>query len=367
MAGIRYLDLIADTEALANVTGQRALFRRLVNNAVAHIASRWNWPYLWTGSFFTTDDDYSTGTVDVTIGSTAVTGNSTVWTAAMVGRKIRVASQRAYYTIASRTSNTAITLDQPYQGATATAQTYSLYQDEYLLRSDVDYPKLLRQIETGVPLLSLDISEFDLRYPAPETLGDPVIQTLIGRNVGTYTTGTITISSGSRIMTGVSTAWTTARGLSRGTKIQVGSVVFTVNTITNDTSLTVYESAAATIAEGTSYTAIIDNLIVQVLDLPDAARNIYYRFQRLPAVLDIDADMPDLPDSIHPLILDRVLIYSWVHKGFEDRAEAAESRFEHNLAQAILKYGSATPDRRQQRASSDRLYPMFKQPNIINN
>lgn len=80
--------------------------------------------------------DYTTGTVDaVTVNSTAVTGSSTVWTAPMVGRWIRVtpsntataAGDGYWYEIAARTSDTAIVLRRPYGGDTLSAGAAAAY------------------------------------------------------------------------------------------------------------------------------------------------------------------------------------------------------------------------------------------------
>lgn len=79
--------------------------------------------------------DYTTGTVDtVTNGSGAVTGDSTVWSAAMVGRWIQL-PDNYWYNITARTSNTAITVSPVYQGttqATPAAETYVLGEKSLL-------------------------------------------------------------------------------------------------------------------------------------------------------------------------------------------------------------------------------------------
>lgn len=71
-------------------------------------------------------DDYSTGTASVTADSAAVTGSSTVWTAVMVDRFFKIddpAGDGLWYRILSRTSNTAITLENTVT-VTAAGQTY---------------------------------------------------------------------------------------------------------------------------------------------------------------------------------------------------------------------------------------------------
>lgn len=67
--------------------------------------------------------DYSTGTATFTNGSATVTGTSTVWTAGMVGQYIvtrNATGDNVYYQITARASNTSITIETTYGGATVT-------------------------------------------------------------------------------------------------------------------------------------------------------------------------------------------------------------------------------------------------------
>lgn len=69
--------------------------------------------------------DYSTGTATFTNGSATVTGTSTVWTAAMVGQYIvtrNATGNNVYYQITARASDTSITIETTYSGATVTGK-----------------------------------------------------------------------------------------------------------------------------------------------------------------------------------------------------------------------------------------------------
>src|SRR3990167_1261575 len=228
------------------------------------------------------------------------------------------------------------------------------YQDEHLLRADVDYPKILRQIENGLPLLSLNASEFDLAFPTPSTMGDSTIETYLGRNVGTYETGTVQLPASSRTLTGSSTVWTTARGVGRGTKMRIGDAVFTVNTVDSDTQITLYEANGTTaVAAGTAYAAIIDNPIVLLHPIPDTVVNYYYRFQRVPAVMDRDGDIPDLPHALHHLLVEETQVWAYIYKGLQDQAQASRTRYESDLVDAIRSFGHSNPDRTYRKHSFD--------------
>jgi hypothetical protein len=79
--------------------------------------------------------DYSTGTVTLTNGSTAVTGSSTVWTpttnSQLESRWIQIAQtagDNLWYQVQSVNSATSLTLYQPYQGINVSGGSYTLGQ-----------------------------------------------------------------------------------------------------------------------------------------------------------------------------------------------------------------------------------------------
>jgi hypothetical protein len=338
MAGSRYIDLITDAEEITQVRSIRSVVKRLCNDVTAHICGVAEWPFLWTESWFQTTDDYSTGTVSVANGSASVAGTDTVFTAGMVGRKMRIGADTAYYTIKTFTSTLALVLDQTYQGTTDTAATYVIYKDEYLLRADVDQQKRIRNSDNGLALFSLTAGEFDQLYPSPSGTGVPSLDVYTGRAVKTYSTGTVSATSGTRTLTGASTSWTTAEGVGKGTKMKVGTLIFTVNTVDSDTSMTVYEVPTANVSAGTAYTAIVDNPVVLLHSIIDAVLTMYYRFQRIPAVMDADNDIPDIPYPMHPLIGLGMLPMLWRQKGFTSQALEAQGAFDKQLAQWLVRY-----------------------------
>jgi len=67
---------------------------------------------------------YSTGTVSVTIGGTAVTGSGTTWTAAMVGRSIFLSG--SWYPITAVTDTTHLTIGLNYARATLSGASYMI-------------------------------------------------------------------------------------------------------------------------------------------------------------------------------------------------------------------------------------------------
>lgn len=74
-----------------------------------------------------TTADYTTGTIQVTNGSTAVVGTGTTFAAGMVGKMIRVGTDNAFYRIAVFTDATHITLASNYTGTGGSGQTYTIF------------------------------------------------------------------------------------------------------------------------------------------------------------------------------------------------------------------------------------------------
>lgn len=88
--------------------------------------------------FTFSQDDYTTGTVSLTQGSTTVTGSGTTFTSSMVGREFRVTdgSDGYDYRIAGYTSGTVLTLEEPFLGVSGAGKTFILgeapiYPSEY--------------------------------------------------------------------------------------------------------------------------------------------------------------------------------------------------------------------------------------------
>jgi len=72
---------------------------------------------------------YTTGTVTMINGSATVTGSGTTFTAAMVGRYFTITTAGGdgqWYKIASRTSNTVITLENYYDGISGSSLNYKI-------------------------------------------------------------------------------------------------------------------------------------------------------------------------------------------------------------------------------------------------
>lgn len=111
------------------MTGFLDTVRWVMRRIRAHGDRLGGWSFDWTRGNIDLIASYDTGTIAIVSGATTVTGTGTDFTAAMVGRKIRIVG--VPYTIASRASATEVEIDTAYVGGTETEASFIIYQDEY--------------------------------------------------------------------------------------------------------------------------------------------------------------------------------------------------------------------------------------------
>lgn len=354
---MRFADIVTRVKDISNVTGKDGLIKDSIQAGLNEIASN-DLPYLMEEEVLLLVAPYETGTITTTNASKTITGSSTTFTSAMVGRKIRIGSETQYYRVAAFVSTTEITLNVEYQGTGASGATYSIYKDEYRMAPDADAYKVLRQMENAKSVIDLSPTAFDLFQPAPTAEGPPSFSILVGSKLDTYETGTVSGTGNASTITGSSTLWTDVEGLERGSKITVGSYVYTVKSVDSDTQLTIYENLVATISAGTAYIVHLDNLIIQFFDIPDAAELIHYRYQRRAYPLIDDQDIPDLPLEWHHILINAGLIWAWATK---DKQQSALELtiFQSKKKDLLSKIGNISKNRVYSRRSQDIFFSEF--------
>jgi len=345
---MRVVDCLSDAEIIAAIgTGRRDVLRRGLQQLLFRYAAAWPWPHYRARGTIATIDDYSTGTVDVTQGSTTVSAGDSApsFPAAAAGRKIRFGSQQAWYDILTRDSASQLTLVQAYQGATLDEGTYTIFQDEHRLAPNCQRPLDFIQLEDQVMMTVFTYLTFDQLFSDVGSLGDPIYLTVLGRRDDRYTTGTIALTANSRALTGSgSPAWTSVEGLGDGSRIAVEDTgeVFTVRSVDSATAITAYELAAAAETSST-YIAFMNNLRVLVRNIPDEARNLYYRYQRRPFLPVRDYDEIDAPLEHHGMFKEGVLSLAWQMKGDKDTANYYDTKFAGWLKEQIREIGHDSP------------------------
>lgn len=349
------LDIATQVENMSLVTSERTLVNLSIQIALNRIVESFDWPFYMQQGVVNTAATYQTGTAKVTNGSTTVTGVGTTFTAAMVGRKFRHASENAYYVISAYVSATQVTLNTPYQGATdSTGSSYTIYKDEYRLAPDVDKYKKSIQIGNGVSMQDIPISTFDNYFPTPQSYANPNITMLVGTKLDRYSTGTVTATASTTIITGVGTSWTTVEGLGRMSDIVVGTSRYTIKSVDSDTQITVYEPLSNGF-NGVTYYAIMNNLVVQYYNIPSTQQNINYRYYRVPEALANDYDVPDMPHQWHWLLIYGSLSFLFLQKGDINKSQMeSEARFIDGINMMKVKLGNFSNNLIFKRKSVDR-------------
>src|SRR3990167_11243117 len=202
--------LLSDVESISGIgASKRNELRRGLQELLFRYASAWPWPHYRARGTVTMVDDYTTGTVAMTQGSTAITFTSATLTAGMAGRKIQFNGEQQWYDLLSvNTGASTAVLRQSYQGTTDTDATFVIYQDEYRLAANCQRALDFIQLEDQVQMAMFTYLDFDRLFADVGSLGDPLYVTMIGRNDDRYTTGTIALTANNRTVTGTSTAWT---------------------------------------------------------------------------------------------------------------------------------------------------------------
>jgi hypothetical protein len=138
-------------------------------------------------------------------------------------------------------------------------------------------------------------------------------------------------------------------------KIRIGNNVYTVKSVDSATQITTFETIT-TVSSGTTYEITLNNLVVQLYNIPNTAQLLYYRYFRIPSILANDYDIPDMPHNWHWLLMYGALSVVLMQKGDINKAQIeAETRFMNGLDMMKIKIGSFSPDRIYKRKSVDRM------------
>lgn len=148
------------------------LLKAWINEAYHNILDARQWKGLETRATLQTVSTYRTGTVAATNGSAAIAGTGTTFTAAMTGRKFRIAGSLEVYTF-TYASATGATLDRPFEGATITGASYEIFANVYSLPSRVKHIVLMRNTRLGVPMEPISEVNLDQASASRLSIGEP--------------------------------------------------------------------------------------------------------------------------------------------------------------------------------------------------
>lgn len=181
-----------------SVTATENQAKRAVNVALhdMHIGQGEKFPWAERSGTLITQDDYNTGTVSISQGSTTLTGTGSLWNTANVfgvtnvrttGR-IVINGGVEVYGISAIGSDTSITLSSAFTQADVTDGSYLYFEDEYALASDFLKPLDMQYFDHDHEIVLISRSEFRRRYPRNKVVGQPRIATIEDRPASGSTT-----------------------------------------------------------------------------------------------------------------------------------------------------------------------------------
>jgi len=108
-----------------------------INDVLQFLALERRWPFYETTGYFNLAPPYTTGTVAITQGATAVAGTSTVWASGMVGQDFYQTDDAGHaYMVSAVGGNTSLTLASGFLGDTVTVGTYQIRYIRYAAATD---------------------------------------------------------------------------------------------------------------------------------------------------------------------------------------------------------------------------------------
>ena len=187
--GDLYTMLLEALRADKSSTSGVSQAKRAINIALQdmHLGTDYKVPWAERRAILRTQDDYTTGTVTTTKGSTTVTGDSTLWntansfgdTNALANGKMVFSGSRAPYTVQTVSSDTAIVLADKFAETSLAASAYTYFKDEYDLESDFLRMVDLQTFSDEMEILLISRTEFRRRFPDNTIPGRPNVACLL--------------------------------------------------------------------------------------------------------------------------------------------------------------------------------------------
>ena len=179
-----YTDLQNRVRVTTGVTATQTQAQRYINIALSDInlGFQYKLPWLERTAQLRTHSPYTTGTVAISVGSTALIGTDTLWNTvnsynennARTSGKMLLEGTTDIYPIATVGSDTSITLQSRYVGSSAlSAASYTYYEDTYDLATNFLRPIDFQLFSQASNITLLPRDEFRRRFPRPMVQGKP--------------------------------------------------------------------------------------------------------------------------------------------------------------------------------------------------
>lgn len=167
---MNYLDLqnAVKRDAIRDKSGTTydAAIKDIINRALFRISRESAWRSLRRKTYFTTKDSYTTGSgaglYHLDSNTINVTGATFLTDDINIGRRIKLSGDANYFNILNVTSETAITLDSTYSGATTNVGTYEILgQEEYNLPIQSSHRMFMWHEAYGYPYMMNYVTDQD--------------------------------------------------------------------------------------------------------------------------------------------------------------------------------------------------------------
>lgn len=302
----------------------------VINTSMWRVAREARWRTLRRTTTFNTIAAYSTGTATVTNGSVSVTlsGGTTTSGHSDIGRYVKFNGSAKYFKVATITSNSAFTLDQAFDGTSASGVSYSFMgKEEYVLPIQIGHSAFFWHRQYGRPyqMIYNPAQEFYTSGALDIMTNIPVNYRMWGAQstLATITTpSTITLNSSSTTDTSIAvTIFGIVNGQpdyeiintngSDGTTSVVGLKSFSsVDRISKNQNTTgvisVYQTTLliqiGALPVGNTTTGPMSTRI-QLYPLPNAAFPINCFYYKLPFQLVNDGDVTELGEEFSEAII----------------------------------------------------------------
>jgi hypothetical protein len=194
-----YTDLLNRTRQDTTTSATITQAKRYINIALydMHIGYGEKFPWAERRAILNTHAPYTTGTLAVSQGDTALTGTDTAWNTNNAfgeanmrkGGKIRIGGGHEVYEIAAVGSDTAATLGSDFVASDETAAEYEYFEDEYALASDFLRPiDQTRFTDGGIDIGLMSRRDFRAWFPQNHITGKPFVGTIIDLPFSSNTT-----------------------------------------------------------------------------------------------------------------------------------------------------------------------------------
>lgn len=194
-----YMDLQNRVRLQTGVSATESQAKRYINiaNQDFYLGFDYKLPWAERRGLLRTHAPYTTGTVTVAAGATALSGASTLWNTAntygefnvRVGGKMTFDGGHNIYQVTAVTSDTIATISSRYvASADLTLGDYKYFEDEYALASDFLRPVDVQSFtdDRSVPLIGR--GEWRRRFPRPNVAGRPRVACLLDTSFNATTT-----------------------------------------------------------------------------------------------------------------------------------------------------------------------------------